>query len=99
MSRQMPSSNPELVGLPIRPFLYSLPQIANILDLDLQRLKTVYIYYHGRSVGPHRADYLAARNIAPHGEKPDWHVAENELVRWMKRIGFRVHERSWSSIR
>lgn len=97
MTRQIPSSSPAVVGLPVRPFLYSLDQIANILDMDLARLKSVYIFYHGRTVGAARSDFLAARDIAPHGKGPEWRVSEKELVRWMKRIGFRVHERSWTT--
>lgn len=87
----------ERVGLPVRPFLYSLDQIANLIAVDVTRLKQVYIYFYGRTTGAKRADFLEARNIAPNGVTPEWRVAENELVRWMRNVGFRVHERSWAS--
>ena len=90
-------NTPAVVGLPVRPFLYSLEQISNILDMPMDRLKSVYIHFHERTIGPHLPDRLMARNIAPRGHAPEWRVDERELVRWMRRAGFAVHERSWST--
>lgn len=82
------------VGLPPKPFLYSLDQVAMLLDVSLAHLRTNYIYFDGRSIGLAR-DRITARNIAPEGQAPEWRVAEAELVRWFKRKGFRFYDRGW----
>lgn len=89
------ASRPEKIGLPPRIFLYSLDQIAMLLDIELKSLKSNYIYYEGRSTGVRRRDYISSRNIAPDGEKPEWRVAEKELIRWFKHKGFKYIERGW----
>lgn len=93
------TNTPEKIGLPPRPFLYSLDQIANLLDIDLTRLKAVWIYYRGRSIGRHTGDQIEAIDIAPAGQgiKPEWRVSEKEFIRWMKRKGFRILSRTWES--
>lgn len=82
------------IGLPIRPFLYTLDQIGVLLSLNTSRLQ-VYIHYDGRSVGRPKRDKLLARNIAPLGEAADWRVPESELIRWLRNRGFRVRESRW----
>ncbi len=82
------------VGLPPRPFLYTLDQIATLLDVTQKMVELHYIFWDGRSVGMVDKNKMMARNIAPANERPDWRVAERELVRWMKRKGFRFYERS-----
>lgn len=84
----------EAVGLPNRPFLYTLDQIAILLELRLDTLRKGYIYFDGRSIG-NGVDKMMARNIAPEGEPPEWRVAETELVRWLKKKRFRFYERGW----
>jgi len=86
---------PESVGLPARPFLYTLDQIASILDLELRAMRVKYIHFDQRTLGARRKDRLLALNIAPLGEKPDWRVEEAELIRWMKFKRIRYHERGW----
>lgn len=86
----------ESVGLPPRVFLYTLDQIAYMLDLKEERLRIVYCWWEAREPGAQPPDKLAARNIAPEGETPDWRVTETELVRWMKRKRFKFHVRGWS---
>lgn len=88
----LPPQRP-VVGLPPRPFLYTLDQISVLLDLKENTLNQRYVYFEGRSIGTRRKDLLAARNIAPDTDKPDWRVAERELVRWMKVKGFKYYER------
>ena len=80
-------------GLPARTFLYTLDQIAFMLSLSEQTLKTHYIHYYGRSVGPRPHDRMEAKDIAPNGEKPEWRVAEAEFIRYLKYKGFRIFER------
>lgn len=82
------------VGLPARPFLYTLDQISTLLNVNLQSLKKEYVFFEGRSIGFHNKHLLAARNIAPPTKSPDWRVAERELVRWMRLKGFRYYERA-----
>lgn len=86
-------ARPESVGLPPRPFLYTLDQISTILNVDLNTVKVKYIYYEGRSTGRKSVRLLEARNIEPNRhEKPDWRVAERELIRWMKVMGFKYYD-------
>lgn len=85
------------VNLPIKPFLYTLDQIAQILDLTERNLKANYIHYDQRSISLPTHDKIVARNIAPADQKPEWRVAERELIRWMRRKGFYWHERGYIS--
>lgn len=82
------------IGLPARPFLYTLDQIATLLDVSELQLSRSYMYFEGRSTGKFRKDLMAARNIAPAEEKPDWRVVDRELVRWMRHKGFKFYDRS-----
>jgi hypothetical protein len=84
----------EAIGLPPRPFLYTLDQISVLLDLSETAIKQTHIYFEGRSTGVRRKDLMIARNIAPATEKPEWRVAERELIRWFRHKGFRFYERS-----
>lgn len=81
------------VGLPVRPFLYTIDQLSVLLDLPEESLKRQYIYFEGRSIGIKRKDLIAARNIAPADARPDWRIPEKELIRWLKFKGFRYYER------
>ena len=76
--------------LPVKPFLYTLDQVAGLLQITEERLP---IHYAGRSVGARQRDKMLARNIAAAGERPDWRIAERELIRWARTKGFRFHER------
>ena len=85
-------STPESVGLPRKPFLYTLDQISALLHIKIESLKVSYIWYEGRSTGTPTKHALKANNIAPINEKAEWRVEERELVRWMKVKGFRAYE-------
>lgn len=77
------------VDFPPRIFLYTLDQIATALGTNEATIRRNYIYFEGRSrkrVVP--LGLMTARNIAPGDQPPEWRVAENELVRWMKHKGF-----------
>lgn len=76
-------------NFPVRTFLYTLDQVAYILDVSQEKLNASYIYYVGRSGGPGKRHFIAARNIGEPGATPEWRVAENELMRWMRLKGFR----------
>lgn len=88
-------TSPDKVGLPVRPFLYTPDQIAGLIAVDTKAVKEKYLWYDGRSVGPRPKDKMTARNIAPEGERPQWRVAERELVRWLRVKGFRFYERTF----
>lgn len=82
----------ERVGLPLRPFLWTLDQIATIINLELRTIQIHYVYYDNRSTGPKSRSQLMARNIAPPGKDAEWRVAHDELIRWLKTKGFRFYE-------
>lgn len=77
------------MGLPFRPFLYTLDQISDLLQIPLSKLPGV-IHYDGRTVGVHQPDTLMARNIMPPDMTPEWRVEELELIRFMKKKGIRT---------
>lgn len=79
------------MGLPLKVFLYTLDQIATMVEVDIKTLKSNYVYYSDRSIGARQHPLLEARNIAPEGQKPEWRVAENEFVRWLRYKGFKVY--------
>lgn len=85
---------PESVGLPPRPFLYTLDQISTLLNVSVQDVKERYVYFEGRSTGRKSLRLLEARNIEPDSKaRPEWRVAERELIRWMKHLGFKYYDR------
>lgn len=81
------------IGLPPRVFLYTIDQIAVMLDQSEASIKTGHLFFEGRSSGSRRNDLMIARNIAPVNEKPDWRVADREFVRWMRCKGFRYYNK------
>lgn len=79
------------VNLPVRPFLYTLDQVGTILNITAQTLhQGGYLFYSGRTPGVQSKDEILAHNIAPPTARPEWRVEERELIRWLKRKGFRV---------
>lgn len=85
----------EPVGLPPRPFLYTLDQVAQIVSIELDQLRLRHIHFENRTVGGRHPARMLARNIAEASDKPDWRVAEQELIRWMRHKGFKYYERGW----
>lgn len=83
------------VGLPPRPFLYTVDQIGVMFGLSEQSLRKRYLWYEGRNVGKQDPHKMLAHNIAAPDDKPDWRVSERELVRWMLKNGFRHYENSY----
>ena len=80
------------VKLPPRLFLYTLDQVAYCISVSEVTLKKRFLYLEGRSMGVHRSGLIMCRNIAEPDVRPDWRVAENELIRWMKFKGFLFSE-------
>lgn len=83
-------SDPEEVGLPPVTFLYTMDQIAVMLNVAESSVRVNKIYYHLRSPGRHLPSQMLARNIAAPDEPPDWRVTQQEFVRWLKLKGIRV---------
>lgn len=81
------------VGLPPRPFLYTLDQLSVLFDVSVEQLKQHYLYFDRRSTGMPNRDLIIAHNIAPPHLPAEWRVGEKELVRWMRRKGFRYYDR------
>lgn len=84
----------EKIGLPPRPFLYTIDQISVMLDISERRIKQAYVYFEGRSIGTRQKDLMIARNISPSDQPPEWRIAEREFVRWMRVKGYRYYERA-----
>lgn len=80
--------------MPLRPFLYTLDQLSILLDVEESRIRAGYVHFEGRSIGAATRHKMIARNIAPANEKPEWRVAERELIRFLKFKGFKIYERS-----
>lgn len=83
-----------LVGVPPRPMLWTLDQIATIIGMEVAVLK-LRLFYDGQSSGVRDRKQMVARNIAPNDMPPDWRVAEQEFFRWLRMCKFRIHERGW----
>lgn len=81
------------IGLPVRPFLYTLDQISVLVDIDEAQLRSQHVHYEGRSVGAATRRRMLARNIAAAEEKPDYRIAEREFIRWLRFKGFKYYER------
>jgi hypothetical protein len=83
----------DVFGLPMRVFLYTLDQIATMLQVPVKSVRESYIHFEERSIGFRPHSKMSARNIAPDGEKPEWRVTEKELVRWLRYRRFKVYNR------
>lgn len=80
------------LNLPYRPFLYTLDQLAVVLGIQESSIKG-YLFFEGRQSGRAIPDEIRVVNIAKPDDKPDWRCEEKELMRWMKRKGFRYIDR------
>lgn len=89
-----PATHAEQVGLPPRPFLYTLDQISVMTDIDEKTLIRHSIYFEGRSIGTRKPSQLVARNMHAGNPdaKPEWRVLDKEFVRWMRSKGFKYYD-------
>lgn len=92
--RSGPTTDAEKIGLPPRPFLYTIDQISVMTDLTEHNLITQHIYFEGRTVGSRQAHQMIARNlnVGQPLAKPDWRVLDREFVRWMKKRGYKYYD-------
>ena len=89
----MARENAGRVGLPPRVFLYTVDQLAVMLDLAEADIHRRLLFHEGRDIGRRKTDEMLARNIACRGDKPEWRVSEKEFIRWMKLKGFKYYDR------
>jgi hypothetical protein len=94
LSREIHMAAKTEFGLPIRPFFYTLDQLADMFVVSLADLRRKHIYFADVSTGAKPRDRILAHNISPDGERADWRVVEEELKRWLRYMGFRVYDRS-----
>lgn len=83
------------VGLPTRPFLYTIDQVCMMLAVSEYYLKHEYAHWDGRSIGIPHPDRIVFRNIAPNGTVPEWRCSERELVRFLRHKGYKYYERGF----
>lgn len=91
----MTTKDQKRIGLPIRPFLYTVDQLAVIFDVSEEWVLKNLLYFQGRSTGVYSRNQMLARNISPPNVKPEWRVAENELIRFLKSKGYKHYEKSY----
>lgn len=85
-------TNPESVGLPPVVFLYTLDQIAAMINVSLDDFMAQYAYYHQRSKGYQSPKQMMARNIAPAEKPAEWRISQSEFIRWLKFSGFKLRQ-------
>lgn len=84
----------ERMSLPPKFFMYTIDQIATMFEVEPLTVKNNYLHYERRSVGSKPGDKMLARNIAPAGEKPEWRVSEQEVIRYLRKRGFRIYNKT-----
>lgn len=94
-SRYQGESERRSVGLPSRPFLYTIDQVAQLLAVSEQYVKLEYAYWEGSSIGIPSSDRVVFRNIAPRGASPEWRCSEREIIRFLRHKGYRYYERGF----
>ena len=72
------------IELPLKVFLYTLDQIAYMMDVTETSLKASIVYFQGRDMKRQHRTQLRAVNISSVNKSPEWRVAEDELIRWCK---------------
>lgn len=79
--------------MPMRPFLFTLDQVAYLIGVTEKDLVENYVYFFGRTEGRYRAGggYVKAFNIAPSDKPPVWRVSEEDLLRWLESKGYTVY--------
>lgn len=83
------------VGLPSRPFLYTIDQVAMMLAVSEHYVKLEYAHWVGRSIGTPHPDRIVFRNIAPNGAPVVWRCSERELIRFLRKKGYKYYERGF----
>lgn len=85
-------------GLPIREFLYTLDQIAFILNVRVETLNQ-YVWFPdiagGKPQGKRKTQLMKAVNVVPSDmhAHPEWRVPEGQLIQFLKHKNIHVYER------
>ena len=79
------------IELPLREFLYTLDQLALILNVTENALAVQYLYFEGVSAGT-RVGRMSARDISQDPKQRDWRVAESSFRLFCSRRGWTVVE-------
>lgn len=87
----------ERVGLPVRVFFYTPDQLAGLLELTEDYVKSKMLFYEGREPGICPKTKMRAVNIAPEGETPQWRVSENTLLGYLRSRGVKFYDRGYMS--
>lgn len=77
------------VGLPNLIFMFTIDQIASMMNISEDTVSGKYLYYQGRSTGVPKKHHMRAVDIAPVDEKAVWRVSLEEFRKWLTRMGFR----------
>ena len=85
-------ADPQVVGLPPVIFLFTVDQIAGMLNVEVDTVMATYLYYVGRTTGRKQTHQMDAVNIAPADHIPDWRVPQREFLRWCTRRGIKVNQ-------
>lgn len=84
------------ITLPRPPFLWTLDQIAALLNVTMADLRKDYIHFDSLSAGARHQTRIVARDISPPtADQPEWRVSEVELIRWMRQKGFKPAYRDY----
>lgn len=78
------------VQLPVVTFMYTLDQIAGMIQVTVHDLQYKYLYYPLRSTGRKPRHQMVACNIAPDDEPAEWRVTQQDFVRWLKSNGWEI---------
>jgi hypothetical protein len=81
-----------VIGLPPIIFMFTIDQIASMLNIDERTVMTTYLYYVGRSTGRKATHQMDTINIAPEERDPEWRVPTKEFLRWCTRRGIKVNQ-------
>lgn len=78
------------MALPLITFLYTLEQIAAMINVSMHDVQYKYIYYHLRSTGRKSRHQMLACNIAADSDDPEWRVSHQDFLRWLKSNGWSI---------
>lgn len=75
-------------ALPIRPFFYTVDQIATLTALPVDQVRA-QMFKVGVSTGLPKREQLQSINLGT-PMVPEWRIEEKELRRWLRHRGYRV---------
>lgn len=78
------------VFMPTLTFLYTLDQLAGMLNMELRDFQYKHVWFHGITAGRKGRAQMVARNIAADNDTPDWRVTHQDFVRWLDSNGFKI---------